>query len=46
MINKSIKKIFKKKMYNKLIEEIDTQLRPTDLKPEKYYEITELFEKG
>ena len=45
MINKSIKKIFKNEVYKKLIREIDTQLRPTDLKPEKYYKITELFEK-
>ena len=44
MINKSIKKIFK--MSNKInsINNIDFKSRPSDLTPEKYYEITELYE--
>jgi len=44
MINKSIKKIFNKDKLD-LIEDLDLKSRPSDLKPEKYYEITELFEK-
>ena len=45
MINKTVKKLFDKK---KLIlnKDIDLKSRPSDLKPEKYYEITELFEKS
>ena len=44
MINKNIKKIPKKKQIN-LIENLDLESRPSDLKPEKYYKITELYEK-
>ena len=44
MINKNIKKILKKKQIN-LIENLDLESRPSDLKPEKYYKITELYEK-
>ena len=44
MINKNIKKIFNKDELN-LIKDLNLNSRPSDLKPEKYYEITELFEK-
>ena len=44
MINKSIKKIFNKDKLS-LIKDLDLESRPADLKPEKYYEITELYEK-
>ena len=44
MINKSIKKIFNKNKLN-LIKDLDIKSRPSEIKPEKYYEITELFEK-
>ena len=44
MINKSIKKIFNKKQM-KLIKNLDERSRPSDLKPEEYYEITKLFER-
>ena len=44
MINKNIKKIFKKD--NSLLTlNLDLKSRPSNLKPEKYYEITKLFEK-
>tara|TARA_X000001036_G_scaffold321554_1_gene300032 strand:- start:909 stop:1697 length:789 start_codon:yes stop_codon:yes gene_type:complete len=45
MINKNIKKIFKKDEQLNLIECLNLKLRPSDLKPEKYYEFTEIFEK-
>ena len=45
MINKNIKKILSKKYIEK-IENLDLKSRPSDLAPEKYYEITELFEKN
>ncbi len=41
MINKNIKKIFKN---NKLIHNLNLKLRPSEIKPEKYYEITKLYE--
>ena len=44
MINKKIKKIFNKKKLD-LIKDLNLKSRPSNLKPEKYYEITELFEK-
>ena len=44
MINKKIKKIFNKKNLD-LIKDLNLKSRPSNLKPEKYYEITELFEK-
>ena len=44
MINKSMKKIFNKDIYKGVVKNIDLKCRPSDLKPEKYYEITELFE--
>ena len=45
MINKNIKKILNNKKL-KTIKNLNLNLRPTDLEPEKYYEITELFEKN
>ena len=44
MINKNMKKIFNKNQLD-LIKNLNLKSRPSDLKPEKYYEITELFEK-
>jgi len=46
MINKSIKKIFKNKEKIKLIKNINLNSRPSDLPPQKYYEITKLFEEN
>ena len=43
MINKSIKKILDKNKL-KLIKDLNTKSRPSELEPEKYYKITELFE--
>lgn len=45
MINKNIKKILKTSKTINLIKNLDLMSRPEDLKPEKYYEITKLFEK-
>ena len=46
MINKSLKKIFKDLKNINLINDLNLRSRPSDLKPEKYYEITKLFEKN
>ena len=43
MINKNIKKILDNDQIN-LIHGLNLNLRPSDLKPEVYYKITELFE--
>jgi 16S rRNA (adenine1518-N6/adenine1519-N6)-dimethyltransferase len=45
MINKSIKKIFANKNTISLINNLDLKARPSDLKPDKFYGITECFEK-
>ena len=45
MINKSIKKIFNKEEKFKLIKNINLNSRPSELNPDKYYEITAVFEK-
>ena len=42
MINKNIKKIFKKKGH--MIKNLDFKLRPSEIKPEVYYELTKLYE--
>ena len=42
MINKNIKKIFKKKEH--MIKNLDFKLRPSEIKPEIYYELTKLYE--
>jgi len=44
MINKNIKKILDKKQIS-YIEDLNLECRPSNLKPEKYYEITKIFEK-
>jgi 16S rRNA (adenine1518-N6/adenine1519-N6)-dimethyltransferase len=44
MINKSILKIFKSKEKVNLIENLNLNSRPSEIKPEKYYEITKIFE--
>ena len=43
MINKNVKKIFKKN-YNNVVKDLNVRLRPSEVKPEIYYQITELFE--
>ena len=45
MINKNIKKIFKNYKDIKFINNLDLNSRPSDLSPDKYYKITEFFEK-
>ena len=42
MINKNIKKIFKKKEH--MIKNLDFKLRPSEIKPEIYYELTRIYE--
>tara|TARA_B100000575_G_C23120382_1_gene648250 strand:+ start:1206 stop:1991 length:786 start_codon:yes stop_codon:yes gene_type:complete len=44
MINKNIKKLLNKKKLEK-IGDLNLNLRPADIKPEIYYQITELIEK-
>lgn len=44
MVNKNIRKILNKEQINK-IDSLDLNLRPSELKPEIYYKITELIEK-
>ena len=43
MINKTMKKIFNKDQLS-LIKNLNLKCRPSELKPEKYYEITKVFE--
>ncbi len=45
MINKNLKKIFKNYEELNLIKDLNTKSRPSDLKPDIYYKITEQFEK-
>ena len=45
MINKNIKKILTKKKINK-IPGLKLNLRPSNLKPDIFYKITELYEEG
>ena len=44
MINKNIKKILKLSQIKKL-KELKLDHRPSDIKPEMYFKITEMFEK-
>ena len=44
MINKTIKKILDEKEIRN-IDELKLNSRPSEVKPETYYKITELFEK-
>ena len=43
MINKNIKKIINKKSFKKL-SSLDLSLRPSEISPETYYRITEIYE--
>ena len=43
MINKTIKKIFSRDQLN-LIKNLNLTCRPSEIKPEKYYELTNFFE--
>ena len=45
MINKNLKKIIDKKQI-KIIPDLKCHLRPSDVRPETYYKITELYEKN
>ena len=45
MINKNLKKIFNNRKLD-FIKDLSLNSRPADLKPDKYYEITEIFEKN
>ena len=45
MINKNIKKILNEEQIRKM-PSLNLQLRPSDISPETYYKITELFEKN
>ena len=44
MINKNIRKIFNE-FDLKIIKELDLNIRPSEVSPDIYYRITELFEK-
>ena len=46
MINKNIKKILEISNQIKKIPELNLKFRPSEIKPEIYYKITELYEKG
>ncbi len=46
MINKNLIKIFKSHDKLKEIKDLNLEHRPSDVKPEKYYEITNLFERN
>ena len=43
MVNKNIKKVLNSRQI-KLVKNFDLQLRPSKIKPDLYYKITELFE--
>ena len=45
MINKSIKKILSKEQI-RMIDQLNLNMRPSEVKPETYYKITELIEKS
>ena len=45
MINKSVKKIFKDINKLKQIKNIDLSSRPSEISPEKFYDLAKLFEK-
>ena len=45
MVNKSINKILKKENIME-IDELNLNSRPSDIKPEIYYKITELYEQS
>ena len=45
MINKNMKKLFNKKDFDYISNNIELNLRPSELKPEIFYKITEFYEK-
>ena len=45
MINKNIKKILNKDKIN-LLSDLNLNLRPSNISPDTYYKITELYEKN
>ena len=45
MVNKSLRKIFTNIEINK-INQLNTNLRPSDLKPELYYLLTKIYERN
>ncbi|MFL2852809.1 MAG: 16S rRNA (adenine(1518)-N(6)/adenine(1519)-N(6))-dimethyltransferase RsmA [Candidatus Pelagibacter sp.] len=45
MINKNIIKLFRNDKKNSIFKDLDLKKRPSDIEPEKYYEITELYER-
>ena len=45
MINKNIKKLFNKKDFDYIAKNIKLNLRPSELRPEIFYKITEFYEK-
>ena len=45
MINKSIKEFFNEKIEINSISNLNLNLRPSNINPEIYYRITELYEK-
>ena len=45
MINKNYEKIFNTVNRKRLIKNLNLMARPSEVRPEKYYEITELYEK-
>ena len=45
MINKNIKKILSQKQIN-MISKLKLNCRPSEINPEIYYKITELYEEG
>ena len=45
MINKNIKKILSQKQIN-MISKLNLNCRPSEINPEIYYKITELYEEG
>ena len=46
MVNKSFKKIFKNYDKLKFIKDLDLNKRPSEISPNTYYEITELYERS
>ena len=44
MINKTIKKIFNIRELEVIKKNLDLKCRPSELRPEKYYELTKYFE--
>ena len=45
MINKNIKKIFSTKEISYILKDLNLKARPSDLKPESYFKLTQLYER-